>query len=125
MHSFNVLDRHLNIFDSHFLEASAGTGKTFAIEHFVLRLLLESKESISLERILVMTFTRASTRELKLRIRSCLEKALTALQDRNIGIDYLAAILENGAEAVLAAKKRIGEALALFDKAQIFTRSEE
>ena len=121
MHSFNVLDRHLNIFDSHFLEASAGTGKTFAIEHLVLRLLLESKESISLEQILVMTFTRASTRELKLRIRSCLEKALTTLQDRNIGIDYLAAILENGAEAVLAAKKRIGEALALFDKAQIFT----
>jgi len=55
-----------------FLEASAGTGKTFAIEHIVARLIREHQ--FSLEEILVVTFTRAAARELKARIRNNLEK---------------------------------------------------
>lgn len=63
--TFDVLSRDLNVFDHHFLEASAGTGKTFAIEHIVTRLLIEGKPSFSIEQILVVTFTRAAARELK------------------------------------------------------------
>ena len=51
------------------LEASAGTGKTYAIEHLVLRLLIEC-EHIELPQILVLTFTEKATGELKDKIRA-------------------------------------------------------
>ncbi len=55
------------------IEASAGTGKTFSITVFVVRLVLES--ATDLERILVVTFTNAATDELITRIRSALRTA--------------------------------------------------
>lgn len=67
MRGFDVLDPDLPLFENRFLEASAGTGKTFAIENLVVRLL---EEGVSLDEILVVTFTRAATVELKERIRS-------------------------------------------------------
>ena len=56
------------------VEASAGTGKTFAITRLVLRLLLERKVE-SLSRILVVTFTEKATQELVTRIRSVLRES--------------------------------------------------
>jgi exodeoxyribonuclease V beta subunit len=56
------------------VEASAGTGKTFAITRLVLRLLLERKVE-SLSRILVVTFTEKATQELVTRIRKTLRIA--------------------------------------------------
>lgn len=56
------------------VEASAGTGKTFAITRLVLRLLLERKVE-SLSRILVVTFTEKATQELVTRIRASLRLA--------------------------------------------------
>src|ERR1035437_9608649 len=56
------------------VEASAGTGKTFAITRLVLRLLLERKVE-SLSRILVVTFTEMATQELVTRIRKTLRIA--------------------------------------------------
>lgn len=53
------IDRHLVI------EASAGTGKTFSIQHLVIRNVLRG---LKLSEILVVTFTKASTKELKERI---------------------------------------------------------
>ena len=58
------------------LEASAGTGKTYAIEHLVLRLLTE--RDLDLEGILVLTFTKKATGELKEKIRSRLASRLQA-----------------------------------------------
>jgi len=118
---FNILNRNLSVFGHHFLEASAGTGKTFAIEHFVLRLLLESEEPLLLDQILVVTFTRAATRELKSRIRSNLISACAQLQTNKAQHDYLKAILEQGDEKVCKSIRRIEDALACFDSAQIFT----
>lgn len=117
--SFNVLDRNLNIRRNYFLEASAGTGKTFSIENIVLRLLLE--EDFLIEHILVVTFTRAATRDLKNRIRTNLEKALDSLLEKGTPPDYLKAIIEKGKEAVQSAKRRLEQALFCFDQAQIFT----
>ncbi len=59
------------------LEASAGTGKTYALAMLVLRLVVE--EGLLLEKILVVTFTKAATEELKTRIRSRLATAQKAL----------------------------------------------
>jgi len=50
------------------IEASAGTGKTYALANLYLRYLLEKKFTV--DQILVVTFTEAATQELKDRIRS-------------------------------------------------------
>ena len=59
------------------LEASAGTGKTFALAHLVLRLVTERK--LRLEELLVVTFTEAAAAELRDRIGRRLNDALQAL----------------------------------------------
>ena len=71
MRGFDVLDPQLDLKKNYFLEASAGTGKTFTIENLVVRLV---QEGMSVDKILVVTFTRAATLELKLRIRKRLEE---------------------------------------------------
>jgi len=60
------------------LEASAGTGKTFALAHLVLRLVTE--EGLSLRRLLVVTYTEAAAAELRDRIGRRLQEALAALE---------------------------------------------
>ena len=60
------------------IEASAGTGKTHAITSLYLRLILE--HNLPLESILVVTYTRAATSELRRRIRERLRQALTVLE---------------------------------------------
>ncbi len=50
------------------IEASAGTGKTYTIEYLVLRLVRD--EGLSIDRILVVTFTEKAAGELKERIRA-------------------------------------------------------
>jgi exodeoxyribonuclease V beta subunit len=69
------LDRHAVI------EASAGTGKTYTLEHLVRRLLLAGKAS--LEQILLVTFTEKAAGELKARLRANLEAALTAFPEQH------------------------------------------
>ncbi len=60
------------------LEASAGTGKTFALAHLVLRLLAEKR--LRLREVLVVTYTNAAAAELRDRIGRRLQEALTGLQ---------------------------------------------
>ena len=61
------------------VEASAGTGKTFALERIVLRLVIE--EAVSIDRILVVTFTNAATAELRERVRALFYKASAVLKN--------------------------------------------
>lgn len=126
MKTFNILDRNLNIHQSYFLEASAGTGKTFSIENLVVRLLIEhlpnGEPPLSLNAILVVTFTRAATRELKGRIRMNMEKALSLLKSAPGEIpDYLQGILDQGGDKIKEACRCLERALAHFEEAQIFT----
>lgn len=53
------------------IEASAGTGKTFTIAGLYVRLVVERK--LSARQVLVMTFTRAATEELRQRLRKRLQ----------------------------------------------------
>lgn len=57
----------------HLIEASAGTGKTFNITRLYLRLLLE--KALTVQQILVMTFTNAATQEIRGRIAQSLREA--------------------------------------------------
>ena len=57
------------------IEASAGTGKTYTMANLYLRLLLGvGCEPLMVEQILVVTFTKAATQELRDRIRKNLGK---------------------------------------------------
>lgn len=62
------------------IEASAGTGKTFTMASLYLRLLIGVGENnfsrpLTVDEILVVTFTDASTQELKARIRQRIQQA--------------------------------------------------
>jgi exodeoxyribonuclease V beta subunit len=103
------------------IEASAGTGKTYTITTFVLRLLLEHE--LDIEQILVVTYTRAATAELRSRIRSRLSAALRAFQGETVDDSAIAHLLsrarERGRESVERA--RLERALASLDEAPVFT----
>lgn len=62
------------------VEASAGTGKTFSITGLVLRLICEGTHSVSLDEVLVVTFTRAAAAELRGRIGDRLATASEELE---------------------------------------------
>ena len=49
------------------IEASAGTGKTYGIAALFARLIL--LEKLPVDKVLVVTFTKAATAELKTRLR--------------------------------------------------------
>ena len=59
----------------HLIEASAGTGKTYNITRIYLRLLLERE--LTVEQILLMTFTKDATQELRGRIDAFIRLALS------------------------------------------------
>ncbi|RDV36234.1 hypothetical protein DV096_20145 [Bradymonadaceae bacterium TMQ3] len=58
------------------IEASAGTGKTYTIEHIVADLLLRGE--VKVNEVLVVTFTRAATADLKKKIRERLQELVRA-----------------------------------------------
>ncbi|WP_213358196.1 UvrD-helicase domain-containing protein [Chlamydiifrater phoenicopteri] len=109
-----------------FLDASAGTGKTFAIENIVLRLVLSGDIS-SLDKILVMTFTRAATEELKSRIKDTLLSAKSALKlyldDRESSLESLPYYLspEMHPEKVKQLYIRVRLAISTLENASIYT----
>jgi exodeoxyribonuclease V beta subunit len=101
------------------IEAAAGTGKTWAITSLYLRLLLEHRLTVS--SVLVVTYTRAATRELRVRIRKRLRQALNAFESGLVNDDpLLQAQFENCADHTLAVGY-LRRALADFDEAAIFT----
>lgn len=99
------------------LEASAGTGKTYTLALLFLRLLLE--RGLAVDQILVVTFTRAATGELRDRIRRRLREALDALDHRIEPDDQLATLL--AAIPPEDARQRLADALVRMDEAAIHT----
>ena len=89
-----------------FIEASAGTGKTHALTTLVARLVVE--EGQQLDRILVVTFTRAATAELRDRIRRTLGAALDTLKVRAAGADLRSRESDPQAVELLARWERAG-----------------
>ncbi len=56
------------------LEASAGTGKTYALERMVSRLIGRKHDPLSIDQILVVTFSNKAAREMRERIRKILKQ---------------------------------------------------
>jgi exodeoxyribonuclease V beta subunit len=104
------------------LEASAGTGKTWTISALVTRYVAEGVAT--LDQLLVVTFTRAASQELRERVRAQLVEAQRALADppaegqRSALVDHL--LRADDAERARR-HRRLTEALTAFDAATIAT----
>ena len=102
------------------IEASAGTGKTYAIAMLVLRFVVE--QGIAIDKVLVVTFTKAATEELKDRVRSRLAEVKRALDGYTDDMDSTVSdwLANLGMEPELV-KQRLAMALLNIDQAGIFT----
>lgn len=102
------------------IEAGAGTGKTYSLEHLVLRLLIETKATI--DRILIVTFTKSATAEIAERVRGMLERISTVLAgDGRFDDEVEASLYETWTQQNLEVGRRVEAALEGFDDACIFT----
>ncbi len=101
------------------IEASAGTGKTFALEHLVVDTILapDAPRDAGLERLLIVTFTEKATHELRARVRAKLEELQSG------GETATSAQIEAGDFWTIdaAAKAKLARSLHAFDAATITT----
>lgn len=100
------------------IEASAGTGKTHAITELYLRLLLQAE--IPVDRILVVTYTKAATQELRTRLREAVGSVQRALGGGEASLPFVRSLLAHVPDHAAAAR-RLQLALDGFDEAAIFT----
>ena len=106
------------------LEASAGTGKTYTIAALAARFVAAG---VPLERMLLVTFTRMATGELRERVRERLVSAEDGVARALAGVappaeDEVLRVLARGSPTELQARRRrLGEALRDFDAATIAT----
>lgn len=103
------------------LEASAGTGKTFTIAALATRYVAEGHAT--LPELMLVTFGREATQELRERVRERLVSAERGLAAGAAGTtDPILALLANApAEEVARRRDRLRRALAQFDAATIAT----
>jgi exodeoxyribonuclease V beta subunit len=107
------------------IEASAGTGKTWNLCALYLRLLLQ--RGLEVRQILVVTFTKAATADLREQVRRRITETLASLNGdaastENALVDTLLATLreDHGCDDA-GMKSRLEQALQCFDEAAIFT----
>lgn len=112
------------------IEASAGTGKTYTITGLYLRYLLgmqiaddphcEVNKPLSVEQILVVTFTEAATQEIKDRVRARIIAARDALLGLKTKDDLVSELIQN-IEDKHRAFDLLDAAAKSMDEAAIFT----
>src|SRR6201991_2005081 len=103
------------------LQASAGTGKTFALAGLVTRYLAEGMAT--LDQMLLITFSRAASQELRERVRHQIAAAVTAFGDPStVGDKQLGqGRIDAPAGERALREQRLRDALAGFDAATIAT----
>ncbi|TXH71376.1 MAG: exodeoxyribonuclease V subunit beta [Thiothrix sp.] len=108
----------LPLIGKNLIQASAGTGKTWTISLLYLRLILE--QLLSVDKILVVTYTRAATDELRSRIRARLKEAVAAYEQPELASHEYQALLEQY-PATTERLWYLQRALLSFDEAAVFT----
>lgn len=103
------------------LEASAGTGKTWTIAALVTRWVADGEAT--LPEMLIVTFGRAASAELRTRVREQLLEAHQALgSEPKAGDNELISLLKSGSAAEIAVRRRrLKSALSDFDSSTIAT----
>lgn len=112
----------IDLAGTNLIEASAGTGKTYAIASLYLRLLVETE--LTPEQILVVTYTEAATKELRGRIRGRIRKAIGVIDGAETEDPFLAGLAGNAngkGPGRTTSRERLERALNAFDTASIFT----
>ncbi|MBU1571112.1 MAG: exodeoxyribonuclease V subunit beta [Proteobacteria bacterium] len=100
------------------IEAGAGTGKTYTIESLFIRLIIEN--NLTVDQILVVTFTKAATEELRDRIRNKLVKAKEAFTKGESSDRLIDSLCKKYDDHALA-RELMNKALIDFNEASIFT----
>ncbi len=116
---FDILDPLPDGRSTTILEASAGTGKTFTVGALVARYVAEG--IATLDEMLVITFGRAASQELRERVREQLVAAERALSDPTTVTPDDVLLTHLLSADVELRHKRISDALAAFDGATIAT----
>ncbi|QBJ97881.1 AAA family ATPase [Rhodococcus sp. ABRD24] len=105
------------------LEASAGTGKTYAIVGLAARFVAEA--GVDLAQLLLVTFSRAATKELRERTRERFASAAAGLVDplaaRASGDPLVAHLADADSGEVALRRRRLMQALSDFDAGTIVT----
>jgi exodeoxyribonuclease V beta subunit len=101
------------------IEASAGTGKTFALAALATRFLAE--RDISPADLLIVTFTRAATAELRFRIREQMVEAAAALVGHEPYVGDSELVKHLASEDRDDRRDRLERAISEFDSASIST----
>jgi exodeoxyribonuclease V beta subunit len=114
--NFDLLNSKLD--GTNLIEASAGTGKTYTITGLFLRLVVE--KCVSVDQILVVTFTEAATEELRDRIRSTLRNVKAAFSGKKCDDEFLNSFVEKY-QSVPNGPQLLNDAIRDFDQAAIFT----
>ena len=119
--SFNLLGPLPAARSTTVLEASAGTGKTFALAGLVTRYIAEG--AATLDQMLLITFSRAATQELRDRVRRQIVDAVHAFDDPALVGDnqVVKHLLDGNADERDDRRRRLRDALAAFDAATIAT----
>ena len=105
----------------HLIEASAGTGKTYTISNLYLKYICEGHE---VGNILVVTFTKAATDELRGRLRNRLYETLAYLKDNVHTEDEFLVLIKTQYKAsgdIELAINRLQLAVRSMDEASIYT----
>ncbi|MCK4839627.1 MAG: UvrD-helicase domain-containing protein, partial [Desulfobulbaceae bacterium] len=100
------------------IDASAGTGKTYTISALVVRLLLE--KGLTIDQILVVTYTEAAVDDLKTRVRQKIIDGIAAFTEEVSDDVFLSELLVAVTDWPQALR-RLTIALRNFDEAAIFT----
>lgn len=116
---------HLPLQGIRLIEASAGTGKTWTLAALYLRLVLGHGGQVPQlpAQILVVTFTRAATAELRERIRERLASAAAAFRDQQEPDDFLRRLINDypDPDARAAAARQLDLAARWMDEAAVYT----
>ena len=101
------------------LEASAGTGKTWTIATLATRYVAEGVADLS--QLMLATFSRSATQELRERVRQCLTSTAEGLPDPACEDPLVRHLRRTSAGELQARRLRLVRALADFDRATIAT----
>ncbi len=104
------------------VEASAGTGKTYALTTLVARLLVESGWRI--DDLLIVTFTVAATGELRTRVRSAIRDALDLARGNGQGHGLAEDLIQRWGKQGIDQEEivtRLTSAIRDFDRANVMT----
>jgi exodeoxyribonuclease V beta subunit len=118
MKPFEVLNIELK--GSNLIEASAGTGKTYSIGILALRLIASG---VPVEKLLMVTFTRAAVAELESRVRDFIRQAWLYSTGAQIKDETIRQVVDQASKTAdpEEIRKRLYRALLLLDDASILT----